>query len=176
MANLIIPTKTVNDKFNLADFQSDFNELANRISTNAASYTAADVLSKLKTVDTDDAGINATTLESHGLADFILKVQESSNIQQVGYKKFCDGLILQWGGQGITNGRAGLNDNVANLPITFPNICYRVFITARLQQVEAPYTHILSINGTPGNNLFHFWTQQDSSAFGGYVDWIAIGY
>lgn len=33
MANLIIPTKTVSDKFNLTDFQSDFNELANRVSS-----------------------------------------------------------------------------------------------------------------------------------------------
>lgn len=113
MGSLIIPTKTLSDLFNLSDFQNDINELASRIET----YTPADVLAKILTVDTDNAGINASTLQGHGSSDFILASSEPASLGSSGYKKFKDGFIIQWGPIVFTSSAA----ITWTYPVAFPN-------------------------------------------------------
>jgi len=72
-------------------------------------YTASDVLTKIKSVDGADSGLDADLLR--GLpADFTAVKAEN------GYQKLPSGLIIQWAGlaAGTTSG---------TWPIAFPNAC-----------------------------------------------------
>ncbi|MDT8717830.1 hypothetical protein IAI10_14270 [Clostridium sp. 19966] len=178
MANLIIPTKTVNDKFNLTDFQSDFNELASRISSNASAYTAADVLSKLKTVDADDAGINATTLQSHAVADFVLKSQDLlyTDTGGNGYRKFQDGFMIQWGAAGVPNGSTGMVTQDIKFPVEFPNTCYAALLSLMSRPVEVNNTSLWGAQtGTVSKSGFSFITYHNQLVYGSTIAWVAIG-
>ena len=85
---------------------------------NSATYTAADVMAKLKTVDGSGCGLNADLLD--GYEANALRIANWSHGSD-GYVKFPNGTIIQWGYMsGSTKSE--------NFPIAFPNAARCVFM------------------------------------------------
>ena len=59
-------------------FATDTEKTAWNAKLNASSYTAADVLTKLLTVDTDTSGLNANTLQGYTAAQIIAMLQQGT--------------------------------------------------------------------------------------------------
>jgi hypothetical protein len=73
------------------------------------SYTAADVLNKLKTVDTDASGLNATTLASVGLSKLAQNASHATGIVTANnLNTYTVPNMYKWAGQNPTNAPAGV--------------------------------------------------------------------
>lgn len=79
-----------------------------------------------------------------------------------GYKKFADGLIIQWGNIASVNGTATIT-----FPITFPNACVNVIATAN-NSATSVYP-ISTYNQTISNFIVRGTTSQA-------IFWFALGY
>jgi hypothetical protein len=133
------------------------------------------ILNKLKNVDGSGSGLDADLVR--GLpADF------TSSLASAGYQKLPSGLIIQWGYKSFTNTR-GLGyvytTNVT-FPISFPSVCYQVFITPKGfttggESIEHIYSASnITLTGFTANCCRVSGSNSGSEI--GYFCWLAIGY
>lgn len=115
---------------------------------------------------------SAFALSDHGhpeyaLADHITHTGEQRSLQQNGYYKMANGLIIQWGKvpcDGI---------QVVTFPIAFPNICLCITGAKNSQTQDWDPSNYLSFNYITKTGL-RLNTREPSSSNNVY--WLAIGY
>jgi microcystin-dependent protein len=107
--------------------------------------------------DPEVGGANAATLEGFRAGDFataghITHLGEDVSKMTNGYKKFADGLIIQWGGPAT---------GAITFPLAFPTACLNV-----------------TVGGTSGNQTNERVVSVSTTGFtlGGVGYWMAIGY
>jgi hypothetical protein len=154
----------------------------------ADTYTAADALAKIITVDGTGSGLDADLLDGQHAAAFTpiagwatgtpiaptaatgtqttqiattAFVDPAHSFATNGYQRFASGLIVQWG-------YSATNYNVT-FPITFPNACFFVSVTTNRSGTTAGGANYAKDITTVG-----FTATFDTSVDNGW--WMAIGY
>jgi cytoskeletal protein CcmA (bactofilin family) len=135
----------------------------------STSYTASDVLTKIKTVDGSGSGLDADTVDGVEASAFVQDSDFTQSLSANGWVKFPNGLTIQWG-------RTSVSANTANAYRTFPTS----FSTACLQVVASYEESAVgagdnsSIGTTsPTTSGFYLTNGQGSTS---NFRWIAIGY
>lgn len=89
----------------------------------SSSYTAADVLTKIKTVDGAGSGLDADLLDGLSSASFTKDSDFTQSLSANGWCKLPNGLMIQWGRKYVSGNQA----NVAqSFPTAFPTACFSV--------------------------------------------------
>lgn len=138
---------------------------------NSSSYTASDILTKLKTVDGDSSGLDVPYLG--GAHHSFLKPSSSKSAS--GYWK-CNytGVIIQWGElTGNSNTWA-----YKYFPIIFPSACVSITTNIKNNGIDYAATAATSpltiVKTSSSTSRFRWGISGGSTAWGGY--YIAIGY
>jgi hypothetical protein len=145
----------------------------------ASSYTASDVLTKIKTVDGSGSGLDADTVDGYHASAFALAghtthVGEQLSLQQNGYFRMANGLILQWGVSNEINADA---NSTLTFPISFPNACLKAFvsITNSYAFSDDIFARVISYS-TSAITVRAERTSNASTGGQRYIEYFAIGY
>lgn len=167
--NVTLTAAIVDDSHNHTIANVDGLQTALDAKLAASSYTAADVLTKIKTVDGAGSGLDADTVDGIEAASLVQDTDFTQSISANGWCKLPNGLTLQWG-------RTSVSGNTANASVSFPvafsNACLQVVATQELSGVGESDNWGLGTT-SPSTTAFRL-TNGHGSAHN--FRWIAIGH
>ena len=135
----------------------------------SSAYTAADVLSKIKTVDGSGSGLNADLLDGLSSGSFTKDSDFTQSLSSNGWVKFPNGLMIQWGRKYVS---ANTVNSSQSFPTAFSNACFSV--VAQIELSSASFQDNCSIGTTaPTTTTFRITNGQGQA---GYFRFIAIGH
>lgn len=160
---------------NAANLNNIENGIANALP--ASSYTANDVLAKLKTVDGSGSALDADLLDGYQSSSFQKIADFISDLNASGYIRIPTSagiFILQWGTSSYINFSGSGSSYSGNVSITFPiafnNVCVKL-IPAGTGNLKAYVTATGSLTKTGG---IIYANSTDGTECP--VQWVAIGY
>ena len=106
---------------------------------------------------------NLSTVSTYAALTHTTHQGEAVSFTSIGYKKFADGAILQWGATGVSSG----GQMTVVFPLAFPNIVYSVIATTN--SVSAYISHRVAALATTSFTIY------ESTAVSNTYYWQAIG-
>jgi len=135
----------------------------------SSSYTASDVLTKIKTVDGSGSGLDADTVDGLQASAFLQDSDFTQNLTANGWTKLPNGLMIQWGTK-LVSGNAVNSSQSFNT--TFPNAVFQVVATSIVGGASENDNWGLGAS-SPTTSTFYL---TNGNGNGRYFRWIAVGY
>ena len=168
-ADISITATVTDDSHNHTIANIDSLQTALDTKLAASSYTAADVLTKIKTVDGAGSGLNADLLDGLSSASFTKDSDFTQSLSADGWCKLPNGLMIQWGRKYVS---ANAVNSSQTFPTAFSNACFSVL--AQVELSSASFQDNCSIGTTsPTTTTFRITNGLGS---GVYFRFIAIGH
>jgi hypothetical protein len=93
----------------------------------STAYTAADVLTKIKTVDGTGSGLDADLFQGAAASAFVKDSDYTTSAVDNGYVTLPNGLIVQWGNTIVSGNQT---NKATSFPTAFPTACFQVVATS----------------------------------------------
>ena len=129
-----------------------------------ADYTAADILTKIKTVDGTGSGLDADLFQGAAASDFVKDSDYTTSAVSNGYVTLPNGLMVQWGSTFVPGNQT---NKATSFPTSFPTACFQVIATSVVSSAgegdnwglgsTSPTTSTYYLtNGNGSSRLFRF--------------------
>jgi len=129
-----------------------------------ADYTAADILTKIKTVDGTGSGLDADLFQGAAASDFVKDSDYTTSAVSNGYVTLPNGLMVQWGSTTVSGNQT---NKATSFPTSFPTACFQVIATSVVSSASegdnwglgstSPTTSTYYLtNGNGNSRLFRF--------------------
>lgn len=163
-ASVSITAQVVDDSHSHTITNVDYLQDALDAKLAITDYTAADILTKIKTVDGTGSGLDADLFQGAAASAFVKDSDYTTSAAANGYVTLPNGLIVQWGSTTVPGNQT---NKATSFPTAFPTACFQVVATSvvssagegdnwGLGSISPTATTYYLTNGNGNSRLFRF--------------------